>query len=179
MRRRIQSISKEQITNIQLTALSPIKSHPSLRNLLHQNLNMRLKDLQITDAILNKLRSDQLPRRMPLIQIRGKDTIAKEIFPFLMKWLAFAIVGELRGENSFDIFRIRSKDDATATWRCFNGIIHALGRSKEALPCFEVFVLDRAFDTSVDEIQIYGLINNCRVPEEQENLPPGSQVLIR
>jgi hypothetical protein len=40
-------------------------------------------------------------------------------------------------------------------------------------------VLDRAFDTSVDEIQIYGLINNCRVPEEQENLPPGSQVLIR
>ncbi len=113
---------------------------------------MLLEDVQITNAILDKLRPDQLSRRMPQIPIRCKNRVAEEIFPLSMKRLSLAIVCKLSCENSFDVLWVSCEDASTTDEGAFGGISHAFWRCEEAGPCFKVFVLHGGFDAEIYDI---------------------------
>jgi hypothetical protein len=115
---------------------------------------MRLKDVQIRDPDLDKLRPDQLPRSMPLIQISSKDGVPKKILPFPMKRVSLAIVSELGGKYGLDIFRLGSEDASTTSGGSFNGISLSAGMGEEAFPDFKILVVDCSANGSGDEVDI-------------------------
>jgi len=116
---------------------------------------MLLKDHQVTDAILDKLRSNQRPTVMPLLPIRGEDTVSQEVLPFFMEGLTFAIVFELSRQDGFDILRIGSEDKALRTELCFDSVWRRRGpeSGEQVLPEFEVSVADSGSDAFVDKIE--------------------------
>jgi hypothetical protein len=115
---------------------------------------MRLENIQVRDPIFDELWPDQLSRSMPLIQIRNKDRIPKEILPLSVKWLPLAIVTELGSEYGLDILWLGSEDATTASGAGFNGIAASFGVSEEAVPDLEVLVVHCTIDGSGDEVDI-------------------------
>ena len=153
MRRSIQSIPEQHITDIERLPLFPIPSLPRLLHLLNQNLHMFLENAQITNTVLNKLRSDQLSRIMPLIQIRREDRVSQKVFPVSMKGLALAIICELGCEDSFDILRIGGEDDPSSGWTHFTVVQRALWGLEPAIPYFQVLVLEGSLDSFSYEVE--------------------------
>jgi hypothetical protein len=152
IRRRIESIPEEQITNINLPTLRAIPLFPLLLDLAYQNLHMSFKNIQIANPILYKLRANQLAGIVPLIKIRGEDTVAKEILPIFVKRLALPIIRELRRENGLDVFGLGCEDAAQAAGAGLHCVAFAVG--EESSPGFEVFVLAGEFDGVDDEVDV-------------------------
>lgn len=164
MRRSIKGIPEKQIIDPHYPATSdPVCRHTfytpytTIRHGRNQNLHMLFKDLQITDTILDELRTDQLPGIVPLVQIRREDAVAEEIMPVLVEGLALAVVAELRCENGFDVLWVGSEDDAlagNARLDCLATRLAVLGKVR--LPDFEVLVGHGALDAFVDYVEAWG-----------------------
>ena len=86
------------------------------------SVDMLLEDFDIAQAVLDKLRSDQLSGIMPGVPISSEDTVSKKVMPVSVELFAFAVVGELCGENGFDIDLIKGHDDSLRSDPELNGI---------------------------------------------------------
>lgn len=72
-----------------------------------------------------------------------------------MKWFPLAVVSELGSEYGFDVFRLGGEDTSTAGRGSFNSVAMSCGKSEEAVPDFEVLVVDCAADGTDDEVDIW------------------------
>ena len=77
---------------------------------------------------------------MPLIQVRGEDTVAKKIFPLLVEFFPFTIIGELGGEDGFDIFWVDGEDATDPAGSRLDGPTVMV--TEVGLPAFEVPVVN-------------------------------------
>lgn len=71
-----------------------------------QGLDVCFESVQIANAVLDELRSNELTRVVPLAAIGREDAVAEKIVPFFPESLTLAIVLELGSKNSFDVLRI-------------------------------------------------------------------------
>jgi hypothetical protein len=91
---------------------------------------------------------------MPLIQIRNKDGVSKEILPFLMERLPFPVVGELSCEYGLDVLRLGGEDASTTSRSGFNGVAVSFMLGKKAVPDFEILMVDCAANGAGNKINI-------------------------
>lgn len=75
---------------------------------------MALEDLQVGDAVLDELGTDQLAAGVPAGAVGGEDAVAEELLPLAVKGLALAVVAELRGQHGLDVLGVVGEDDAPA-----------------------------------------------------------------
>jgi len=76
-----------------------------------------------------------------------------------VKRLSLAIIRELGGEYSFDVLRISGEDTSTTSWCAFDSITFSLWGGVEAVPDFEVLMVDGAADRFGDEVDICEQLN--------------------
>jgi hypothetical protein len=114
---------------------------------------------------------------MPLIQIRNKDRVSKKVLPLPMERLPLAIISELGGEYGLDVFWLGGEDTSTASGGSFNGVAVSFGMGKEAVPDFEVLVVDCAADGAGNEVNICRELSLWIFESMRGYLPPGSHVL--
>lgn len=108
IRRGIQSVSKEQVPNVDHLASPRSAAALQQRN---EMLDVFLEDLGIDDAIPGEHGPDELSRARPLLSIRGEDAVPQELFPFLMERLALAKVRKLAGQHGLDVGWVRCQDN--------------------------------------------------------------------
>lgn len=95
---------------------------------------------------------------MPLIEVRGEDTITEEILPLFVEGFSLAVVGELSREDGFDVFWVGGEDASETAGRSFDGIAFDAGFGgrgvKPVGPSLEVAVVDGFFDCVYDEVNV-------------------------
>jgi len=74
-------------------------------------LDVTFKGMEIRDALLDELRTDESAGIVPELTVGGKDGIAEEVKPSGMEELALAIIVELRRQNSLNVLRIRAHNE--------------------------------------------------------------------
>ncbi|KAI4288176.1 MAG: hypothetical protein L6R35_002563 [Caloplaca aegaea] len=79
----LSSVPIEEIADIDLFPLSVQETK--------QVLHMLLKDVEIADPGLHKLRAEQLPRFCPFLSVCGKYPMPKELLPIAQKICTFAL----------------------------------------------------------------------------------------
>lgn len=112
---------------------------------------MALEHVQVTDAVLDELRPDQLAAVVPQAAIGGEDAVAEEGLPLPVEGLAFAVVVELRSQDGLDVLGVTGEDDATAGDAALGRV--ALGIAEELPPEREVLVLHRRDDAAVHKVE--------------------------
>lgn len=109
--------SEEEITDVQGPSICLLKinsllfavQRSSISNGFDKRLKMLFETMQVADSVFGELWPKKLSTAVPLRPISRKDAVAQELSPFIPERLAFAKIGELRGEHSFDVFRLMSK----------------------------------------------------------------------
>lgn len=114
---------------------------------------MPLESVQVTDAILDELRTDQLTRRVPRISIGGEDRVTEERLPVIVEWLALAEVAELRGQDGLDVLGVGGEDDALAGGAGLDGVVAVGVLLEDVAPALEVVVVGAVVDGFCDEIE--------------------------
>ena len=84
-----------------------------------------IKDIQVSDSILDEHGSDETSASLPLFAIGSKDAIAEERLPDVVELRAFAELGKLASKDSFDMLRVSGNDDSSpengyfgSMWTC-------------------------------------------------------------
>ena len=104
LRRNIQRHAIKQIHNINRFTRSPQK--------IHHGLCLPIKNLQIANPIPDKHRSNQVPALMPLLAIRGEDTITQERRPEIMETWTLPVISEITRQHGFDMLRLARVEGA-------------------------------------------------------------------
>lgn len=89
---------------------------------------------------------------MPGVTVGGEDAVAEEVFPVVVEREAFAVVGELRCEDGFDVLGVGAEEAADADYVGFYGVVVRGGIGEEDMPGFEVAVVDGVPYCAADEV---------------------------
>lgn len=152
----IQSIPEEQRSHINnSTTTGRVTSAKQGDELLH----VLLKDVRVNDTVPRKHGTNEMPRTRPEFAIRGEDTVAQELLPLAVERLTLAIVGELAGQESFDILWVSGQDracgDAGVQLSGFD-ICPATCSGDGRFPEFNIFICVIGQLALVDEVECFG-----------------------
>ena len=157
--RGIQGVSKEQGPNVDHLASPGGAAALQQRN---EMLDVFLEDLGIDDAIPGEHGPDELSRARPLFAICDEDAVSQELFPLLMKRLAFSKVRKLAGQHGLDVGWVRRQDNPVrdaGVQVCSLRVIDLVGATgclDRIVPEFDNPEILIGFVGSDDKINCYG-----------------------
>lgn len=127
---------------------------------------MRLETVQITDAVPDELRPQQLTARVPPLPVGREDAVPQKGLPLLVEDLALAKVAKLRGQDGLDVLRVGSEDGTAAHGAQLRGVASRAAASASAAaaagvgtapveevgPLLKVLMVDGGLDDAVDNV---------------------------